>query len=475
MKKTILVTGASGFVGNSLIPNLLEKGYPVRVLVRTPQNLEGRTWLSAVQVAKGDLLDPQSLPTALKDVSTAYYLIHNMSSGKQYETREIISANNFSTAASQAGLEHIIYLGGLAHKAEAIGSHLRSRLETGDTLREGTVPVTEFRASLIIGSGSISFEMIRFLTERLPLLVGSTGLRNLAQPIAIQDVLEYLLAALEMPTVRSLTYEIGGGEVLSYAGTMLTYAQERGLKRACILLPWVPPGIMAFLVGKLAPIPARIAGPLIGGMHGSSIVRDGAAKQAFPGIKPLGYRSAVRLALEMLHPEQLDPVWRTRQSDGAIMQEGFLIEKAQVRLEAPIATVYQIVTNLGGQRGWLTMNWLWKLRGFLDKILGGPGMRGRTSADSLSEGDILDFYQVECLIPSQLVRLRSELKAPGQGWMEWHIRDVQGSTILTQAAFFAPCGMPGFLYWSLFLPFHRLVLRRLIQAINRRVLELKIP
>lgn len=469
LAKMILVTGATGYIGNCLIPLLVEKDYRVRVLARDPERLRERAWLTQVEVVFGDLNEPSSLTAALAGITAAFYLVHNMSSGRQYEKREIESACNFASMAETAGIEQIIYLGGLAHPGEKIGAHLLSRLQTGESLRSGRVPVTEFRSSIIIGSGSTSFEMIRYITEQMPLLIGPRDQKNLTQPIGVQDVMAYLLAALETPACRGGIYEIGGKDTLTYIETMLVYAQLRGLRRAALLLPWIPVDLMAFLVGRMTPISERIARPLIGGMRGSSDVRDAAAAHIFPAIHPHTYRESALSALNRLSPSCLDPVWRNHTSLCRIRMAGFFIENRKVWLKVDPEKVFQVVIGLGGKGGWLYLNVLWQLRGILDKIVGGPGLRGRRSEKTLSENDIVDYYRVEIFVPGRMLRLKAELKTPGQGWMEWYITHDGEGTGLDQTAFFAPRGIEGFIYWYLLWPVHTFVFAGLIRAIARRV------
>ena len=467
--RLVLVTGVTGYVGGCLVPRLLEKGYRVRMLVRDPRRLAGRVWLPQVQVAQGDILAPGVLDQAMQGVSAAYYFIHNMTSGRNYYEKEIESARNFAAAAEASRVEHIIYLGGLADPQEDIGLHLRSRIQTGNTLRQGSVPVTEFRASLIIGSGSISFEMIRYLSEQFPVLFGPPWIHNRTQPIAIQNVLDYLVAALENPASRGKIYEIGGKDILTYAETMSTYARLRGLKRRIIAFPGMSVNLMARVAGMVTPVPARIASPLLGGMRTDSVVHDHAASRDFPGIQPSDYATSIRQALERLDPTCLETGWEDGTASFRIKQEGFFIEGHRLHIDARPEAAYRVVTGLGGRQGWLYLDGLWKLRGFFDRLVGGPGLRGRTAAQALGEGDILDFYRVEALQPNRLVRLRAELKAPGLGWMEWHIRpQPEGDLSLLQIAYFAPRGVPGFLYWYLLLPVHRLVFAGLMRAIARR-------
>jgi len=361
----------------------------------------------------------------------------------------------------------------LADPQAEISLHMRSRIQTGEALRQGKVPVTEFRAGVIIGPGSISFEMIRFLTELFPILIGPRWLHRCAQPVAIQNVLDYLLAALETPACRGQTYEIGGADVMTYAETMLVYARLRGLRRSLLALPGIPVWLMAFLVDKLTPVPASIASPLINGMRADSVVRDDGARRVFPHVRLLDYAEAVSSALSRLFPAQVEPVWDGRTNQVKIIKhEGFFIEKRQVSLEVPPAAVYHAFTTLGGKNGWLFMDWLWRLRGLLDRLSGGPGMRGRRDEERLDEGDSIDFYRVEASTPDRMLRLQAELRAPGAGWMEWTVQPQPGGgSLLSQTAFFTPRGTPGFLYWYLLYPFHRLVFSGLFLRIVRRAGE----
>ena len=467
--RLVLVTGATGYVGGCLVPCLMEKGYRVRVLVHDKSHLVGRSWRSQVELVYGDIASPDVLKEAVQGVSTAYYLVHNMASGRNYIDKEIESARNFASVVGMSGMEHIIYLGGLADPRDDLGSHLRSRINTGDILRQGRVPVTEFRASLIIGSGSISFELIRYLTEQFPILVGPRWIYNHTQPIAVQNVLDYLLSAMDVQSCRGKIYEIGGQDVLTYADVMSVYACLRGLRRRIIALPGISMDFMSRLAGILTPVPAEIAGPLLGGMRSDSVVRDNLAQQDFPQIQSLDYETSVSMALECMSPGNLESVWENRVSGFRIKREGFFIEGQGTRVRVNPETVYRVIVGLGGRRGWLYMNGLWKLRGFLDRLLGGPGLRGRRDDGFLIEGDILDFYRVEALEPRQRLLLRAEMKAPGLGWMEWRIAEkLGGEVLLTQIAYFAPHGFLGFLYWYILLPVHRLVFNGLIKAIVRQ-------
>ena len=468
----ILVTGANGYIGGCLVPRLLEKGYRVRCLTRNPCLLENRSWFSQIEVFQGDIIACETVDRAMEGVTASYYLVHNMASGYQYPERDMIAATNFGSAAGNAGVKHIIYLGGLADPTVEISRHMRSRLQTGDKLRSGGVPVTEFRASMIIGPGSISFEMIRFLSEQIPLLVGPRWFYNYTQPIAIENVLDYLLAALETQGCENQVFEIGGQDLITYAEAMLIYARMRGLKRGMVVLPITPLRLMAHGVGILTPVQVNIARPLIDGMRSHSIVKNDAATRVFPQIKPVDYRTAISSALSKLSPSYIEPVWENCiDSVKIIRYAGFLIDSRQISVDATPEGIYHVLTGLGGKSGWLYLNSLWQLRGQLDRLVGGPGMRGYQEG-KISVGNYIDFYRVDALETDRLFRLFAEVKAPGAGWMEWRITPQPGGNpLLSQVAYFAPKGVAGFLYWFLLYPVHRLVFSGLIKGIAQRAIE----
>ena len=469
------MTGATGYIASRLIPKLLEQDCRVRCLVRQPLRLKARTWFPYVEIAVGDVMDLSSLVSAMDGIHTAYYLVHNMSSGHGYTSLELGGAQNFATAAEQAGVEHIIYLGGLANPNGRISSHMRSRIETGKTLRKGKVPVTEFRAGVIVGPGSISFEMIRFMTELMPVIFGPVWLRTMAQPIAAQNVIDYLVAAFEDLNGQGRIFEIGGPDKMSYAELMLTYGRLNGLWRKIVTMPGIPLWFMALGVDWMTPVPASIATPLLDGMHSESVVQDESARRFFPSIRLIGYEDAVKIALRQLHPVHVEPIWAgCEQSSKFLKHEGFFIDHRCVLVNAAPDRVFQVVFALGGENGWLYANWLWILRGWFDRLLGGPGLRGRSfllldNDDGGGKvGDYIDFYRIEMIETDQLLRLKSELKAPGKGWMEWRVEADEAITRLSQTSFFSPRGLLGFFYWYLLNPVHRLVFHGLIKAIARK-------
>src|SRR6266487_3719675 len=318
MDRLILVTGATGYIASRLIPRLLDSGYRVRCLARNPLRLKGRSWFRYVEVIQVDVTMPSTLPAAMAGVHTAYYFVHNMSYGHGYTALELDSARVFASATSSAGVEHIIYLGGLADPEQHIAPHMRSRIETGRVLCEGNVPVTEFRAGVIIGSGSISFEMIRFMTELFPIVPGPSWMKNKSQPIAIQNVIDYLFAALTNPNGRGGVFEVGGPDITTYGDLMLRYARIRGLKHSMFLLPGIPVWLMALGVGMMTPVPYPIAYALIGGLSADSIVKHPEALKVFPEVKLIDFDTATKDALEKTHPSHIERVWDQRKDFGSL-------------------------------------------------------------------------------------------------------------------------------------------------------------
>ncbi len=473
--KLILVSGATGYIAGRLIPRLLEAGYRVRCLARHPQHLRHRRWFLRVECVCADLNDAASLPDALRDVDIAYYLVHSMGAGRGYERLDLRSARNFAQAAQTAGVEHIIYLGALADPSDPqLALHMRSRIETGVALRQFGVPVTEFRAGIIIGPGSISFEMIRFVAEQFPLMVGPNWLRHRSQPIATDNVLDYLLAALHLPPTGQHVLEIGGPDTMTYAEVMSRYARQRGLRRGMLLLPFVPVWFMALLIDRLTPIAYPYAHPLVEGLKNDSLVQNPTSLELFPAIELLDYTEAVRRSLADLHPDRLERVWLDAgRAALQVKHEGFFVDYRFVESQASAESIFQRLCAMGGTHGWPVWTDLWRLRGRIDRLLGGPGLRGRP--ETLRAGDVLDFYRIEGLSAPHfdadggprpgLLRLRTELRTPGAGWMEWQVTPRPGGCILEQTAFFAPKGLGGFLYWYLLAPFHRAVFRRLLAAL----------
>jgi uncharacterized protein YbjT (DUF2867 family) len=482
--RLILVTGATGYIGGRLVPRLLELGYRIRCLVRDPAPLQGYSWRSAVEIVAGDVLQPDTLVPAMQGVSAAYYLVHSMSAGSDFHQLDLIAAHNFGTAAQNAGVERIIFLGGLAEITSNLSEHLRSRLQTGDILRSAGVPVTEFRAGVIVGSGSISFEMIRYLTERVPAMICPRWVYTPTQPIGIWEVLEYLATALVVPESSGRIIEIGGSEVISYGEMMMIYAEVRGLKRWMVPVPVLTPRLSSYWVNLVTPIPAAIARPLIEGLRNESTVHDPIARQLFPHIQPVDYRTSVERALAQLEPGKIESTRNDALNSTSgdeppftvTIHEGMILEHHKRVVNASPESVYQVFTRLGGKRGWFNLNWVWEMRGFLDRMVGGVGFRrGRRDPDELQLGDALDFWRVETLEPGQLLRLRTEMKMPGKAWLQWQVTPREKKkAFLTQTTFFAPKGLMGWLYWYAAYPLHRLIFRKLIDQISTRAVSPKL-
>lgn len=476
--KLILVTGATGYIGGRLVPRLLDAGYSVRCLVRDPSRLQGRKWLARVDVATGDALDSASLDAALKGVSVAYYLIHGMRGGRLNAERDLQAARNFTRSAETQGLERIIYLGELVDTTANLSPYLRSRHETGYILRQSHVSVTEFRAGMVIGAGSLLFEMIRYLAERQPVFICPAWFFSEAQPIAIRDILSYLLAALEDSRSSGKLIEIGGPTRLTYAEMLLAYAKVRDLKRVLIRTPINAPRLSAYWVHMVTPIHWQAVLPLIEGLRARLIVHDDAAKEIFPQIKPIEFQTAVRLALGRVLSDTVETSWSDALVNSAgdtkpytfSVEEGMMFERRSLLLDLPPDGIFRAYTGIGGARGWLYMDWAWALRGWIDKAIGGVGIRrGRRNPDEIRSGESLDFWRVEAVEKDRLMRLRAEMKVPGKAWLQFEsIPQDGGRTLLTETAYFAPRGFWGFIYWYAMWPFHAFLFNGLIRQLAAR-------
>jgi uncharacterized protein YbjT (DUF2867 family) len=478
MPEHVLVTGATGYIGGRLVPRLLEAGYPVRCFVRDPERLRGFTWFERVEIVEGDAADASSLVKAMQGITTAYYLIHGMQGGRADAERDLRAASNFASAAEVASIERIIYFGELVDPTADLSPYLRSRHETGHILRLGRVPVTEFRAGMVVGSGSALFEMVRYTAERQPVFICPKWFFSMAQPIGIRNVLDYLVAALKTPQSTGKLLEIGGLSRLTYAQMMLAYARERGLKRILISSPFYTPRLSAYWVHMLTPVHWRVILPLIEGLHAESVVHDDLACRLFPEIQPMDFQSALRLALTRVSNDEVETSWSNAlvvtQGDNRpytlTTSEGMLLERRRIILNLPPAPVFCAFTGLGGERGWLYLNWTWQIRGWIDKLVGGVGLRrGRRHPDDIRVGEALDFWRVEVVEPDRLIRLRAEMKVPGKAWLEFQsIPQPDGTTLLTQTAYFEPHGMAGLLYWYLLYPIHGFIFSGLIRKVAER-------
>ena len=472
---SILVTGATGYIGGRLVPRLLDAGYQVRVMVRDCSRLQGRTWLKQVQAVQGDAFEPGSLLEAMSNIEVAYYFIHSLYGGADFHQRDLSAARSFGAKAREAGVRRIIFLGGLGDPKSRLSEHLRSRQLTGEALREAGVPVTEFRAAIIVGSGSASFEMIRYLTERIPVMICPRWVFSRIQPIAIGDVMEYLVSALKSPDSADRIIEIGGADVLTYADTMMRYAEIRSLRRVIVPVPVLSPSLSSHWVQWVTPVSARIARPLIEGVRNDVVVTDDLASRLFPKIDPMGYAAAVRLALSDLEAGKIETAWTdalaTSQGNVSpaklVVREGLMIKSWQRTVKSTPEKIYRICAGLGGKRGWLYANAAWRLRGIADRLVGGVGLRrGRRHPDQLRSGDAVDFWRVEVAEENRLLRLRSEMKAPGRLWLQFEARSRrEGETLAIQTLYYAPKGLLGLLYWYLFYPLHWVFFSGLIRKV----------
>ena len=469
----ILLTGATGYVGGRLRAELERRGIALRCLVRRPEMLRGRVG-SSTEIVEGDVLDPASVGRALGGVAMAYYLVHSMGASEDFAARDREAARVFGRAARAAGVRRVIYLGGLGDSTSGLSAHLKSRQETGDILRESGVPVVELRASVVIGSGSLSFEMIRALVERLPVMICPRWVAVETQPIAIEDVVAYLIAALDLTPGKERIYEIGGPDRLTYGDLMREYARQRGLKRLLIPVPLLTPRLSSLWLGLVTPLYARVGRKLVDSLRNPTLVRDPAALAEFP-VTPRGPREAIARALVNEDREFAETRWSDAVSSGGLKESygGELrgtrfVDTRSATVPVAAAAAFRPIRRIGGATGWYYGNALWRLRGFVDLLAGGIGLRrGRRSADELLPGEPLDFWRVETIEPDRLLRLRAEMKVPGRAWLQFEATPAAGGTEIRQTAIFDASGLLGLLYWYALYPFHRFVFAGMLRGIAK--------
>lgn len=504
----VLVTGATGYIGGRLVPRLVEAGYRVRCMARSPRKLAHRRWAglatgdgvvqhresqsaagpgAQVEIVSGDAEDPASLERALTGVRIAYYLLHSMlSAGDAYRDEDRRLANHFATAAAEAGVERIIYLGGLGETGSNLSEHLTSRREVESALASTGVPVTTLRAAMIIGSGSASFEILRYLVERLPVMVTPSWVTTRCQPIAVRNVLHYLIACLEVPETIGRTLDIGGPEIANYTEMMGIMAEARGLKRRYVFpVPLLTPGLSSRWIHLVTPIDRHVARPLAEGLRNEVICRNGDAARLMPQ-RLLSIREAIDRALANLASSQVETAWSDAgpmPGDPAFAGGDVFVDRWAVEVRAPADEVFRAVCKVGGGHGWYAADWLWRLRGLLDRLVGGPGLRrGRRDAEQVAYGDALDFWRVTNVEQPRLLELRAEMKLPGQAELAFEIEDSRaslepgevaestpspGTVRLVQTARFVPRGLFGLVYWYGVLPLHGVVFRGLLEGIRR--------
>ena len=454
------------------MPALEARGYRVRCLARRPEFLLNR-FAPETRIVGGDVVNPDSLRSALEGVHTAYYLVHSMGASGDFEEQDRIGAENFARAARERGVRRVIYLGGLGDRE--LSAHLRSRREVGGILAAEGPQLVEFRASIVIGSGSLSFEMIRALVNKLPVMVTPGWVRTPTQPIAIDDVIAYLVCGLEFEGEESTVFEIGGPERVSYGGLMHEYARQIGVRRLMVPVPFLTTRLSSLWLGLVTPLYARIGKKLIDSLRNATVVRSTTALSVFP-VRPLSVRQAIERALEAEDREMAATRWSDAVSSGG-KTSGWggrrygsrLVDRQQVEVPAGPERAFAPIQRIGGRRGWYFATWLWMLRGFLDLLVGGVGMRrGRRHPVELRAGDPLDFWRVEVWEENRLLRLAAEMKVPGRAWLQFEVEPMEGGSRITQTAVFDPLGLSGLVYWYGLYPIHWLIFRRMLRGVAAR-------
>lgn len=477
--KFCLVTGATGYIGGRLVNQLLNAGHRVRVMARFPDRLRDLPWYEKVEVIQADALDPVSMRSALKDIDVAYYLLHAINQGQNFGNIEKAMANIFADCSKQENVKRIIYLGGIIPE-QKLSEHLSSRAETGEILRGSGVPTIELRAGVVLGSGSASFEMLRYLTERLPIMVTPKWVNTKIQPIAVRDVLRYLVESASIEEYLNRSFDIGGPDVFTYKEMMSHYAKVAGLRRRIIItVPLLTPRLSSLWVGFVTPVPGSIARPLVRSLINEVVCANEDIKKYVPDPEEglTSFDKAVDLALTRIKEAQVTTRWSSASVPGAPAEPmpsdpewagGTLYRDIQkVEIEATPEQVWKVVEAIGGEHGYFTMDWAWEIRGFLDRIVGGVGLRrGRRDPDHLQVGETLDFWRVEAREPNQLLRLRAEMKMPGLAWLEFQVNKVSDSkTQLIQQAIYYPRGLAGHAYWWVISPFHVFVFKGMAKNI----------
>ncbi len=478
----VLVIGATGYVGRRLVGELVEAGQRVRCLARRPAKLSAETWRNDVDVVPGDVLDPESLESAFVDVDVVYYLVHSIGGNGNWQARDRDGAAHVARAAAEAGVTQIVYLGGLGDEhGDDLSPHLTSRHEVGQVLAAGPVPVTELRAAVVIGSGSASFEMLRHLVEVLPVMVTPRWVHTRCQPIAVRDVLHYLLAVGRNEASFGRILQIGGPDVLTYRDMMRIFAEEAGLRHRFIVpVPVLSPSLSSRWIGLVTPLPTDLARPLVASLVNDVVMTDHTIDDIVPH-HPIPYRRAVQLALRRVADLDVTTSWADAELYGRTPADpmptdpdwsgGTVFEDLQQRfVDASPERIFAVIEGIGGDRGWFVAHSLWHVRGLFDRLIGGIGLRrGRRHPDRLRIGDALDFWRVETLERPTLLRLRAEMRLPGDAWLQWNIGPAEnGTTFVEQRARFVPRGLFGRVYWAALVPFHRLVFSPMLREIARR-------
>ena len=473
-RPAILLTGASGCIGGRLLQALEARGEAVRCMTRHPAALAARVG-PRTEVARGDCLDPASLQAPCAGIDTAYYLVHSMGGSADFAARDRAAARHFGAAARAAGVRRIVYVGGLG-AAAGRSRHLRSRHETGDVLRESGVPVIELRSGIVLGPGSLSFELIRALVERLPVMLCPAWVRTPTQPIALADLVAYLVAALDLSSGEGRRFDVGGADVVSYDAIMREYARQRGLRRGLIPVPLLTPHLSSLWLGLTTPVYARVGRELVDGLRTATVVEDDSARSAF-SVRPLGLRQAIAKAIDEEDALFAAAGWSADALEtatalrwGGLRVRSRLVDTRAVDLAVPPAAAFGPIRRIGGANGWYYGDWLWRLRGLVDRLIGGVGLgRGRRDGEHLAGGDTLDCWRVEAYEPDARLRLAAEMKVPGRGWLEFEVTPrAGGACTVRQTAAFDARGVGGRCYWHVLYPIHVLLFAGLLRAIARR-------
>ena len=471
----ICLTGATGYVGGRLLGVLQRGGYRVRCVVRRPENLRSRL-SETTEAVRGDLLDRASLVDAMHGQDVAFYLVHSMGSSGDFAEEERRCAQNFAEAARESGILRIIYLGGLGADGPNLSDHLSSRRQVGDILRESGAQVIEFRASIVIGSGRVSFEMVRSLVERLPVMITPRWVSVAAQPIAINDLLEYLRCAIAFPVEGHRVFEIGGADMVSYGELMREYARSRGLRRVMLPVPVLTPRLSSLWLGLVTPLYARVGRKLIDSLRNASVVMDPSASETFP-IRPMGIRDAIAAAMRNEDQARAETRWSDALSSsgktrtwGGVRFGTRLVDKRSARVSVSPEEAFAPIRRIGGDTGWYFGDWLWRVRGFIDLLVGGVGVRrSRRDPYEMAVGDAVDWWRVEKYEPGQMVRFCAEMKLPGRAWLQFEVassEDGRGA-VIHQTAEFDPVGLGGLVYWYALWPAHAAVFRGMIRGIAK--------
>ena len=480
-KPLALVTGATGYIGGRLIPELLNAGYRVRVFARNIDRLKYQPWLAQVEVFAGDATDPTSVLASLKSVDVAYYLLHALMVKDDFESKEAQLANIFASAAKTQKVRRIVYLGGIISKESELSPHLKSRADTGEILRNSGVPTIELRAGVVIGSGSASFEMLRYLTERLPIMITPKWLNSRIQPIAVRDVLRYLVGAAVIDKSISGAFDIGGPNVFTYKQMMQRYASAAGLRKRIILpVPVMTPKLSSGWVGLVTPVPYTLAKRLVSSLKNEVVAAPSNIRELIPDPKQglTDFDTAVKLALVKIKDAKVDTRWSDASIPGTPSEPlpsdpdwagGTLYKDVRIRHSADsVETVWKRIESIGGDNGYSTATWAWEVRGIIDKIFGGVGLRrGRRDPNFLQVGDALDFWRVEHLEKNKVLRLRAEMKMPGLAWLEFGIEPEGTGCVVTQVAIYAPKGLLGHAYWWSVWPMHGIVFPSMVNKMAK--------